>query len=42
MAQMNALIGTCGYTWNKETKSEDGNFTRFLRWKAERTIEGSK
>jgi hypothetical protein len=23
------------YTWNKETKSEDGNFTRFLRWKAE-------
>jgi hypothetical protein len=24
-----------GHTWNKETKSEDGNFTRFLRWKAE-------
>ena len=26
------------HTWNKETKSEDGNFARFLRWKAERLL----
>jgi len=24
-----------GHTWNKETKSENGNFTRFVRWSAE-------